>query len=46
MFDIITIWVKLLTLSGKYNEQGYIMLSEILPYNEEMLTIEFGRPFN
>ncbi|NDP52984.1 DnaD domain protein [Staphylococcus aureus] len=43
---IITIWVKLLTLSGKYNEQGYIMLSENLPYNEEMLANEFSRPIN
>lgn len=43
---IITIWVKLLTLSGKYNEQGYIMLSENLPYNEEMLANEFNRPIN
>ncbi|HEE8668255.1 TPA: phage replisome organizer N-terminal domain-containing protein [Staphylococcus aureus] len=42
----ITIWVKLLTLSGKYNEQGYIMLSENLPYNEEMLANEFNRPIN
>ncbi|HCX3115791.1 TPA: phage replisome organizer N-terminal domain-containing protein [Staphylococcus aureus] len=43
---IITIWVKLLTLSGKYNEQGYIMLSENLPHNEEMLANEFNRPIN
>ncbi|HGO3639578.1 TPA: phage replisome organizer N-terminal domain-containing protein [Staphylococcus aureus] len=43
---IITIWVKLLTLSGKYNEQGHIMLSENLPYNEEMLANEFSRPIN
>lgn len=43
---IITIWVKLLTLAGKYNEQGYIMLSENLPYNEEMLANEFNRPIN
>lgn len=43
---IITIWVKLLTLSGKYNEQGYIMLSENLPYNKEMLANEFNRPIN
>ncbi|HHA7115440.1 TPA: phage replisome organizer N-terminal domain-containing protein [Staphylococcus aureus] len=43
---IITIWVKLLTLSGKYNEQGYIMLSENLPYNDEMLANEFNRPIN
>ncbi|UTT55181.1 phage replisome organizer N-terminal domain-containing protein [Staphylococcus equorum] len=43
---IITIWVKLLTLAGKYNEQGYIMLSENLPYNEEMLANEFNRPLN
>lgn len=43
---IITLWVKLLTLSGKYNEQGYIMLSENLPYNEEMLANEFNRPIN
>ncbi len=43
---IITIWVKLLTLAGKYNEQGFIMLSENLPYNEEMLANEFNRPLN
>lgn len=43
---IITIWVKLLTLAGKYNEQGFIMLSENLPYNEEMLANEFNRPIN
>lgn len=43
---IITIWVKLLTLAGKYNEQGYIMLSENLPYNAEMLSNEFNRPLN
>lgn len=43
---IITIWIKLLTLAGKYNEQGYIMLSENLPYNEEMLANEFNRPLN
>lgn len=43
---IITIWVKLLTLAGKHNEQGYIMLSENLPYNEEMLANEFNRSLN
>lgn len=43
---IITIWVKVLTLAGKYNEQGFIMLSENLPYNEEMLANEFNRPLN
>lgn len=43
---IITVWVKLLTLAGKYNEQGYIMLSENLPYNDEMLANEFNRPIN
>lgn len=43
---IITIWIKLLTLAGKYNQQGYIMLSENLPYNTEMLANEFNRPLN
>lgn len=43
---IITVWVKLLTLAGKYNEHGYIMLSESLPYNDEMLANEFNRPLN
>ncbi|UEX89713.1 phage replisome organizer N-terminal domain-containing protein [Staphylococcus ratti] len=43
---IITVWVKLLTLAGKYNEHGYIMLSENLPYNDEMLSNEFNRPLN
>ncbi|KIX91452.1 replication protein [Staphylococcus microti] len=43
---IITVWVKFLTLAGKYNEHGYIMLSENLPYNAEMLANEFNRPIN
>ena len=43
---IITVWVKLLTLAGKYNEQGFIMLSENLPFNNEMLANEFNRPLN
>ena len=43
---IITIWVKLLTLAVSTTNKVTSMLSENLPYNEEMLANEFNRPLN
>ncbi|WP_342538369.1 phage replisome organizer N-terminal domain-containing protein [Sporosarcina sp. FSL K6-1540] len=43
---ILIIWVKLLSQAGKANANGYIYLSENIPYTDEMLATIFGRPLN
>lgn len=43
---ILIIWVKLLSQAGKTNGNGYIYLSENIPYTDEMLSTIFGRPLN
>src|SRR5665647_2491167 len=44
--SILVIWIKLLTLSGKVNANGYIFLTENIPYTDEMLSNLFSRPLN
>lgn len=41
--SIIVIWCKLLTLTGKSNHQGYIMLTDRVAYTEEMLSTILNR---
>lgn len=43
---ILIIWIKLLTLAGKKNMNGYIFLTENIPYTDEMLATIFKRPLN
>ena len=43
---ILVIWIKLLTLAGKKNMNGYIFLTENIPYTDEMLATIFNRPLN
>lgn len=43
---ILIIWIKLLIQAGKTNAGGFIFLNEKIPYNEEMLSVIFGRPIN
>lgn len=43
---ILVIWIKLLTLAGRCNAGGYILLTENIPYTEEMLAHKFRRPPN
>lgn len=43
---IIVIWVKLLTAAGKANSNGFIMLTENIPMNEEEMATIFNRPLN
>lgn len=40
---ILVIWIKLLCLCGKVNDNGAIYLTEEVPYTEEMLAKEFGK---
>ena len=42
---IIVIWVKLLCLAGNINDKGMIYLTSEIPYTEQMLSIQFNRPF-
>lgn len=43
---ILVIWIKLLTLAGKSNAGGYVLLTERIPYTDEMLSNQFNRPLN
>lgn len=40
---LLVIWIRLLALAGKTNDNGYLYLSEDLPYTDEMLSIIFGK---
>jgi predicted phage replisome organizer len=44
--SILIIWIKLLTLAGKLNSNGYIFLTESLPYTDESLSHKLRRPLN
>ena len=43
---ILTIWIKLLIQAGKCNSNGFIMLTEKIPFTVESLAHQFGRPLN
>jgi len=43
---ILVIWIKLLTLAGKNNANGFIFLAENIPYTDETLSTIFNRPLN
>ncbi|MGL6186058.1 MAG: phage replisome organizer N-terminal domain-containing protein [Clostridium chrysemydis] len=44
--NIVLIWVMLLSKAGKCNSNGYIFLTESIPYTPEMLSAEFGFDLN
>ena len=44
--SIVLIWVMLLTKAGYCNSNGYIFLTENIPYTHEMLASEFGFKLN
>ena len=41
---IINIWINILCLAGNTNNNGFLYLTDEIPYTEEMLQTEFGRP--
>lgn len=43
---ILIMWVKLLSLAGRSNASGYLLLNQNIPYNDEMLASIFKRPIN
>ena len=43
---ILIIWIKLLAQAGKTNSNGFIFLTEQIPYTDEMLSHKFRRSLN
>lgn len=43
---LVVIWIRLLILAGKANLNGYIMLTEDIVYNDEMLAHKCRKPTN
>lgn len=41
---LLIIWIKLLTLAGKTNLDGYLLLNENIPYTKETLSIVTEKP--
>lgn len=41
---VVVIWMELLCLAGTINEDGFMVLTRDLPYTDETLSVEFGRP--
>ncbi|MTV85783.1 phage replisome organizer N-terminal domain-containing protein, partial [Streptococcus pneumoniae] len=40
------IWFKILTLAGKHNSNGLLMMTDKVHYTDEMLATIFRRPLN
>lgn len=43
---ILVIWIRLLVLAGKTNDDGLIYIQRNMPYTEEMLSTLFDKPVN
>lgn len=43
---VLVIWIRLLLLAGKVNDNGFIYLGDNLPYTEEMLATIFKKQIN
>ena len=43
---ILVIWFKILTLTGKHNSNGLLMMTDKVHYTDEMLATIFRRPLN
>lgn len=44
--SLIVIWIRMLILAGVSNAEGYLMISDNLPYTEEMLSTVFNKPLS
>lgn len=41
---ILVVWIKLLCLAGEINDAGMVYLTKEIPYTEQTLSCQFGRP--
>ena len=44
--SLIVIWIRMLILAGVSNAEGYLMISDNLPYTEDMLATVFNKPLS
>ncbi|MFT8329413.1 MAG: phage replisome organizer N-terminal domain-containing protein [Oenococcus oeni] len=44
--SILIIWIRLLVLAGKTNDDGLIYIQRNMPYSDEMLATLFNKPLN
>lgn len=44
--SLLVIWLKLLVLAGNINDSGLIYFTKDIPYTDEMLAAQFGKPLN
>lgn len=44
--SILIVWIKLLTQAGKTNANGFVFLTENIPYTADSLAHKFRRPLN
>ncbi|WP_180368063.1 phage replisome organizer N-terminal domain-containing protein, partial [Oenococcus oeni] len=44
--SILIIWIRLLVLAGKTNDDGLIYIQRNMPYTDEMLATLFNKPLN
>lgn len=44
--SLIVIWIRMLILAGVNDGDGHLMISENLPYTEDMLSTVFGKPLS
>lgn len=43
---VLIIWLKLLTLAGNINNDGFVYFTKDIPFSDEMLAAHFGKPLN
>lgn len=44
--SLLIIWIRILTMAGKCNSNGFIFLTEHIPYSEDMLAHKFKKSIN
>jgi len=44
--SLLVVWIRLIMLAGKCNAKGLVLVDEEFPYNDEMLSVIFGKPLN
>ena len=44
--SVLIIWLKLLTLAGNINNDGFVYFTKDIPFSDEMLAAHFGKPLN
>jgi predicted phage replisome organizer len=43
---LIVVWLKLLTLAGATNDQGYVYFTQEIPYTDQLLATQFNKPIS